>query len=376
MNRFTPMNGPVPSDRTVSISADYDSGTSSQFASTQFVPNIAGIGPRSVQKRSTFKRTNRIEASNEDLHDTHAQQQINDPQRVQNSYDYNYPSSTLHAPQQIRHPSNLRPNTTSYSTGMPSNNSAIRPPLINGALDSRNSSGQDSGMSSGGTSFDPEQHHMRYSTTYNQQYTTVSSVTPSNYIDPYEVPPPIPIPRRKSLPSIVKNIPDDYKIDETARSSDQLAHNETFVIENGIRKRITEQAQAYTDSGTPIPQATVMTSSSGSPALARRIILESVQRVDAHATTTAHTGGSKRVSMPTLANVARQRQAAPSTLKDKCFLNLIDIDDVFLIRYIKRRSNCTWLSTSRRITTSTRSRINGNRSSESLATGMKRLSKS
>ncbi|CAF1490836.1 unnamed protein product, partial [Adineta steineri] len=132
----------------------------------------------------------------------------------------------------------------------------------------------------------------------------------------YDVPQPIPIPRRKSLPSIVKTKPGDYKIDETARSSDNL-QKETFIIENGIRKRVTEQTTTYTESGSPIPQPTVMTSSSGSPTLARRIILESVQRVDAPTSTTSGTGGNKRGSMPTLVNVARKRQAAPSISREE-----------------------------------------------------------
>ena len=75
-----------------------------------------------------------------------------------------------------------------------------------------------------------------------------------------------------------------------------------------MRKRITEPAPTHTESGTSIPQATVMTSSSGSPILARRIIFESVT---APTSATSSTGGTKRGSMPTIANVARQRQAVP-----------------------------------------------------------------
>ncbi|CAM4863641.1 unnamed protein product [Rotaria socialis] len=137
------------------------------------------------------------------------------------------------------------------------------------------------------------------------------------YLSWYNSVQPIPIPRRKSLPSIIKTKPSDYRIDETARSSDNLQEKETFIIENGIRKRVTELAPTYTESGTPIPQATVMTSSSGSPTLARRIILESVTRVDVPTSTTSGTGGNKRGSMPTLVNVARKRQAAPSISREE-----------------------------------------------------------
>jgi hypothetical protein len=212
----------------------------------------------------------------------------------------------MYAPQPIRPSSGLRPNTPSYMSGTNTNNPNIRHHPIYGAHDSRNSSGHDSGLSSGGTSYDPGNHPSIPRTTQT--------------VDPYDVPQPIPIPRRKSLPSIVKIKPGDYKIDETARSSDNLQEKETFIIENGIRKRVTEQAPTYTESGTPIPQATVMTSSTGSPTLARRVILESVTRVDAPTSTTSGTGGNKRGSMPTLVNVARQRKAAPSKYSKWKFL--------------------------------------------------------
>jgi hypothetical protein len=300
-------------DRALSMSTGYNSASSSsQSPPSHFVPNAMGFGQRSVPKRSTFKRADRVDASTDDLlHDSQAQaqqqqQQLNEQSYGQSQHDYNHPSSNLHAPQQMRHPSGLRPSTPSYMSGNNTSKSNIRPPLVHGAHDSRNSSGHDSGLSSGGTSFDPEQHHIR--NIGNQNHPSIAT-TP--LIDVYDIPPPIPLPRRKSLPSIVKTIPGDYKIDETARSSDHISGNETFIIENGIRKRVTQQAPSYTESGTPLTQATVMTSSSGSPVLARRIILESVQRVNALMPTTNNTGGNKRISMPTLVNVARQRQAAP-----------------------------------------------------------------
>lgn len=306
-NQYFEQNHPGISSPTNSNIPD----SSSIPHTSQFVQSTVGIGQRSLQKRSTFKRTNRVETSNDDLlHDSYLQQQQIDINRLQSQYEHNHPFSNLTAPPNIRHVSTLRPNVSAFGTGTNSNSSTIRPPLIHGAHDSRNSSGQDSGMSSGGTSFDPEQHHMRMITNQNQTSTSAPSNAPQSNI--YEVPPKIPIPRRKSLPSIVKKVPGDYKVDETARSNDHLAKKETYIIENGIRKRVTEQAPTYTDSGTLLPQTTVMTSSTGSPTLARRIILESLERVDALSSTTNRTGGNKRISMPTLANVARQRHAAPS----------------------------------------------------------------
>jgi hypothetical protein len=292
----TPGNLSFDDDRATTMSTSFDSAPSPIPPPSQFVPNPAGIGPRSVPKRSTFTRTHHFDTSTEDLlHDQHHHQQ--------QQQEYTHPSSNLHAPQQIRHSSVSRTRATSSMSG---NNFNIRPTLIHGAPGSQNSSGHDSGLSSGGASFDPEQHHI-----YNLG-NPIRSTTPS--IDAYDVPQAIPIPKRKSLPSIVKTIPGDYKIDETARSSDNLKEKETFIIENGIRKRVTAQAPAYTESGSIIPQATVMTSSSGSPILARRIILESITKLDKPTSITNNTGGNKRGSMPTVVNIARHRQEAPSNL--------------------------------------------------------------
>ncbi|CAF4777634.1 unnamed protein product, partial [Rotaria magnacalcarata] len=68
----------------------------------------------------------------------------------------------------------------------------------------------------------------------NQYQQSISPTSRSPTVDPYDVPQPIPIPRRKSLPSIIKTKPSDYRIEETARSSDNLQEKETFIIENGI----------------------------------------------------------------------------------------------------------------------------------------------
>jgi hypothetical protein len=295
-NISIPGNSNFDDDRTTTISTNFPSASLPQHPRSHFVPNPVGLGQRTASKRETFKRTNRVDASNDDLHDSH--QYTEQHRSQQQPREHNQPSSNPYAPQNTNHPSGPRPNTPSYMSGTNTNHPNTRHNLTHGAQDSRNSSGYNSGLSSYGTSYDP---------------TNYSSVPrPPQTVDPYDVPQPIPIPRRKSLPSIVKTKPGDYKIDETARSSDNLQEKETFIIENGIRKRVTEEAPTYTESGTPIPQATVMTSSSGSPTLARRVILESVTRVDAPTSTISGTGGNKRGSMPTLVNVARKRQAAPS----------------------------------------------------------------
>ncbi|CAF1092159.1 unnamed protein product [Adineta ricciae] len=297
-------------DRVTSILTNYElpsSSSPSQIPPQQFVPNAVGIGQRSASKRSTFKRTTRVDASNDDL--LHNQHQFSE----HHPQDYHHPSSALHTPHhKHHHSSSLRPNTP----GTMPNNSSTRHNLTHGAHNSRNSSGHDSGSSSGGTNFDPEHHHMHHLGNPNAPVSIPTASSPQT-VDVYDVPQPVPIPRRKSLPSIVKTKPGDYRIDETARSSDNLQEKETFIIENGIRKRVTEQTTTYTESGSPIPQPTVMTSSTGSPTLARRIILESVTRVDAPTSTTSGTGGSKRGSMPTLVNMARHRQGAPSISREE-----------------------------------------------------------
>ncbi|CAF0883691.1 unnamed protein product [Rotaria sp. Silwood1] len=306
-----PGNLTFDDDRAATMSTSFDSAQSPISPPSQFVPNAVGIGPRSVPKRSTFIRTRHFDTSTDDLpHDQHQHHQHHHQHHQQQQQnEYNSPSPNLYAPQNIRPTSNSRTKTTSPMSGT---NFNIRPPLIHGAPDSQNSSGQDSGLSSGGASFDPEQHHI-----YNigNPTTIIRSATPT--IDVYDVPQPIPLPKRKSLPSIVKTLPGDYKIDETARSSDNLKEKETFIIENGIRKRVTAQVPTYTESGSIIPQGTVMTSSSGSPILAHRVILESITKLNEPKSTITNTGGNKRGSMPTVVNIARHRHEAPSISREE-----------------------------------------------------------
>ncbi|CAF2082672.1 unnamed protein product [Rotaria magnacalcarata] len=298
-------------DRAVHIPSNFDSAPSSSSSPPQFVPNSVGMGPRSVPKRSTFIRTRHFDTSTEDLLHDHHQQHHNQQQRQQQQQHNEYTSQppNIYAPQNIRPTSNTRTISMSATSG---NNYNIRPPLIHGAPDSQNSSGQDSGLSSGGASFDPEQHHI-----YNlgNPTNTMRSMTPT--VDAYDVPQPIPIPKRKSLPSIVTTIPGDYKVDETARSSDNLKERETFIIENGIRKRVTAQVPTYTESGSIVPQGTLMTSSSGSPILTHRVILESITKLDVPQSIKNNTGGNKRGSMPTVVNIARHRQEAASISREE-----------------------------------------------------------
>lgn len=289
-------------DRAVNMPTNFGSAPSPTPSPPQFVQNPAGIGPRSVPKRSTFIRTRHVDASAEDLNPDQQRQEVTQQQ----PNEYNAPSPNVYGPQIVRPTSNAGIKPVSQVSG---NNFTIRPPLIHGAPDSKNSSGHDSGLSSGGASFDPEQHHM-----YNlgNPSNSIRSTTPT--VDVYEVPPPVPLPKRKSLPSIIKDAQADYKVDETARSSDNLKEKETFIIENGIRKRVKTQKPKYTESGSMVPEGTVMTSSSGSPMLAHPVILESITKLDETKSTKTSTGGNKRGSMPTVVNIARHRQEAPSKL--------------------------------------------------------------
>lgn len=280
-------------DRVTIASTNMSSNFQSNASQAQFVANPTAFDSRANPRRSTFKRTEHVDASAEDL--SHDQQHV-----------FNQNSSNLSAPHHVYSLSRSQKST---------NESHARPRLKHGANSSQNSSGHDSGLSSGNVSFDPDQYPMYNlgNQTHSSSYTTNRSTTPA--IENYDVPPPIPIPKRKSLPSIVKANPNDYKVDETARSSDHLPGKETFIIENGIRKRVTAQPPTYTESGSLVPQASVMTSSSGSPVLVRRVLLESVNKLDpatgSHLTGKSTAGGAKRGSMPTLVNIARHRQEAP-----------------------------------------------------------------
>ena len=128
------------------------------------------------------------------------------------------------------------------------------------------------------------------------------------------------VPRRKSLPSIVKN--QSFKENEIAHSSSDLndKNEETFIIENGIRKRITEKsnpsilqtnnitsAQSYKNHQNTGQINSINNnnnksnrlsdySDDTSPKLPRKIIIESITSLN----TTESKLGPKRVSMPSI----------------------------------------------------------------------------
>lgn len=115
------------------------------------------------------------------------------------------------------------------------------------------------------------------------------------------------LPRRKSLPSIVKT--KSYREDETAYSSSELnnKNQETFIIENGIKKRVVEKVNsdadvlaAGGDTGDEIRrrQPTTIDFDNGTPQLPRKIIIESMNSVNN--TTSSSKSNAKRVSMPSI----------------------------------------------------------------------------
>ncbi len=123
--------------------------------------------------------------------------------------------------------------------------------------------------------------------------------------------PPPQLPRRKSLPSIVKS--KSFKEDETAHSSSDLnnKNEETFIIENGIRKRVTEKSNSLLtkmnnengaragvtgeiDYDTALPKRYNFDDEDQTPQLPRKILLESVTSID------SPKSNSKRVSMPSI----------------------------------------------------------------------------
>lgn len=133
---------------------------------------------------------------------------------------------------------------------------------------------------------------------------------------------PPPLPRRKSLPSIVKS--KSFKEDETAHSSAELnnKNQDMFIIENGIRKRVCEKTNSTlnqnrnetapgtmtaANAGEPVEFSSGKEKAAGgvyhgygydddeTPQLPRKIVLESVNNLDLNANS-----NSKRVSMPSI----------------------------------------------------------------------------
>lgn len=125
------------------------------------------------------------------------------------------------------------------------------------------------------------------------------------------------IPRRKSLPSIVKS--KSFKEDETAHSSAELndkAQQEMFIIENGIRKRVCEKTNSALNQNKMNEQGNLINENDfdpttgldknnklitdydddQTPQLPRKIVLESITNLDMHNSSS----NSKRVSMPSI----------------------------------------------------------------------------
>jgi hypothetical protein len=114
----------------------------------------------------------------------------------------------------------------------------------------------------------------------------------------------LPLPRRKSLPSIVKT--KSYREDETAYSSSELnnKNQETFIIENGIKKRVIEKINsdahmaADSDEATTRRRApTTIDFDNGTPQLPRKMIIESITSVSQAPSSSKE---AKRVSMPSI----------------------------------------------------------------------------
>ena len=134
------------------------------------------------------------------------------------------------------------------------------------------------------------------------------------------------LPRRKSLPSIVKA--KSFKEDETAHSSSDLNNKgeETFIIENGIRKRVTEKSNSIinhnklnsdeaksnatdSDFDSKLPKRYNLDDDEQTPQLPRKILIESVTSID------SPKSSSKRVSMPSIPAYLSPKYANKGTNK-------------------------------------------------------------
>ena len=192
---------------------------------------------------------------------------------------------------------------------------------------SNNSSGQESGIgtASNFTSATNSAHgtndllntsqHQRHKTPQTESKAETNTPHPHQEMgnDFLKVPPPLP--RRKSLPSIVKS--KSFKEDETAHSSSELnnKNQETYIIENGIRKRVTEKTNSAInqkqmgDDPKSIKDGDenldafdkrrnrLEYDSEQTPQLPRKIVIESISSLN---TPELNTANSKRVSMPSI----------------------------------------------------------------------------
>lgn len=239
---------------------------------------------------------------------------------------------------------------------------------------SNNSSGQESGIGTGSNAtnsahgthdllMQQQQHRHRQNLSPNQTISIDNQLinnSPNNmspnanqsssthYTDNLSLPPPPQLPRRKSLPSIVKS--KSFKEDETAHSSSDLndKNQETFIIENGIRKRVTEKSNsalnqnklgidkqgansAISTSATTNQQAsdsedkhrlikTYDYDDDQTPQLPRKIVLESVTSLDY--SPIANSQNSKRVSMPSIPAYLSPKFANKGTKNNLFYYNI------------------------------------------------------
>lgn len=147
------------------------------------------------------------------------------------------------------------------------------------------------------------------------------------------------IPRRKSLPSIVKS--KSFKEDETAHSSAELneRNQEMFIIENGIRKRVCEKTNSALNQN-KLPEQAAAAAGMGdnelaadaannldkkllddydedeTPQLPRKIILESVTSLDSPISN----ANSKRVSMPSIPAYLSPKFASKGTTIERAII--------------------------------------------------------
>jgi hypothetical protein len=174
-------------------------------------------------------------------------------------------------------------------------------------------------------SLDPNQNTgLLNSSAPNSNMHSPNSNTINNNITIVEpIAPPVQLPRRKSLPSIVKSSK-AFKEDETAHSSSDLdrKNQELFIIENGIRKRVTAKTNSALNQKNPgddnnLDQDGMNTNANErvlprvyqyedyddhTPELPRKILFESITSINSTAKSPGGGGAgvSKRVSMPSI----------------------------------------------------------------------------
>lgn len=188
---------------------------------------------------------------------------------------------------------------------------------------SNNSSGQESGL---GSSVYTNSAHGTHDLLI--QRNLLNNISPNSdkktdtTLDNTSVPP-VQLPRRKSLPSIVKT--KSFKEDEVAHSSSELndKNQDIYIIENGIRKRVTEKSNSALQQNKLGADTENKNEEDNlesrrlktdyeydeTPQLPRKIVLESVSSL-----TPNSQSNSKRVSMPSIPAYLSSKFANKSNL--------------------------------------------------------------